>query len=485
MKRFYFPDIVDNRPHIARTCFIASMCGNVNAKAISCRGAGMIKQILDDLANSVVEHSPYRRTVVAFYARPIAPAPDSTTHVIDYAARGLTPDEERTIRLFIAGGGVVRGEKYNPVFRVSNSYYLPAGSIPYSITPRIPSRRRFINPHGWHAADLLLIPCLTNDHIIGQISVDDPRDGAKPTSADLRELERLAAVAAVALTQAHQRETLSQRHRLFSFLTENAMTGVLIVQAGRIRYANDRAVALFGYSSDELQVLEPWWQLFYPDDRSALQVAGEHLTPGEFEARGIRRDGAIVWLKLQALAMEYERKPALLLNLLDVTDRVKAELLLKEKAFRDPLTGLFNRHYFDETIQRELKRSQRYKRPFTLMMTDLTGFKRVNDRLGHQAGDRILHDVAQIIKEQIRESDWVIRYGGDEFLVILPETGVQVDALAQRLRRVIAEWAAARIPEVGLGIDVGWATWTPDNNLSLSRLIQLADSNMYAEKEAR
>lgn len=150
--------------------------------------------------------------------------------------------------MFIAGGGVVRGEKFNPVFRMGNSYYIPAGSVPYSLGPRIPSHRRFINPHGWHSADLLLVPCLIDDRIVGQISVDDPRDGAKPTPESLRALEELARVAAIALSQARQRESLSQRHRLFSFLTENAMTGVFIVQDGRIRYANDRAIELFGYS---------------------------------------------------------------------------------------------------------------------------------------------------------------------------------------------------------------------------------------------
>ena len=444
----------------------------------------MIKQILEDLAESVIARSPYRRALVSCYEKPLVPAPDSTSRVLDYAARGLTPDEEQGIRMFIAGGGVVRGEKFNPVFRMGNSYYIPAGSVPYSLGPRIPSHRRFITPHGWHSADLLLVPCLIDDRIVGQISVDDPRDGAKPTPESLRALEELARVAAIALSQARQRESLSQRHRLFSFLTENAMTGVFIVQDGRIRYANDRAIELFGYSPAELLALEPWWQLFHPDDRAPLREACDRLLPGELETRGIRKDGRIVWLKLQSLAMEYGRKPALLLNLLDITDRIQAETLLKEKAFRDPLTGLFNRHYFDETIQRELKRSQRYKRPFTLMMTDLRGFKQVNDRLGHQAGDQILREVAQLVQEQIRESDWVIRYGGDEFLIILPETGIQVEALAQRLRRVVEEWAAARIPDVGLGIDIGWSTWTPEDNLSLSRLLQLADANMYSEKGA-
>ncbi|HDL86075.1 MAG TPA: sensor domain-containing diguanylate cyclase [Candidatus Acetothermia bacterium] len=445
----------------------------------------MIKEILEELVSSVVQHSPYRRVLASFYDQAITPAPDSTARVLDYAAEGLTDADERKVRLFIAGGGIIRGDKYRPSFRISNSYYIPAGNIPYSVSPRIPSRRRFISSHGWRAEDFLLIPCHLNDGIIGQVSVDDPRDGGRPTPAKLRELEELTSVAAIALVEAQQRENMSERHKLFSFLTDNAMTGVLIVQQRRVRYANDRALMLFGYDRDELFAMEPWWQLFSPDNRTALRKNDGQPSPGDLETRGIRRDGGTIWLHLQSLAMDYEGAPALMLNILDISERVQTEELLKEKAFRDPLTGLYNRHYFDESIQRELKRSQRYKRPFTIMMTDLANFKRVNDQLGHQEGDRILRDVAQLVQEQVRESDWVIRYGGDEFLIILPETGVQVEALAQRLRRVVSEWGGTSVPEVKIGIDIGWATWTSDTDFSLTRLLKIADSNMYAEKERR
>jgi diguanylate cyclase (GGDEF)-like protein/PAS domain S-box-containing protein len=445
----------------------------------------MIKEILEELASSVVQHSPYRRVLVSFYDQAITPAPDSTAHVLDFAAEGLTSNDQRTIRLFIASGGIIRGDKYRPSFRISNSYYIPAGSVPFSVAPRIPSRRRFISPHSWRAGDILLIPCRLNDGIIGQVSVDDPRDGGRPTPSKLRELENLTSVAAIALVEAQQRENMIERHKLFSFLTDNAMTGVLIVQQRRVRYANDRALALFGYERDELFAMEPWWQLFSPDDRIALRKGDENPSPGDLETRGIRGDGGTIWLHLQSLAMDYEGAPALMLNILDISERVHTEKLLREKAFRDPLTDLYNRHYFDESIQRELKRSQRYKRPFTIMMTDLANFKRVNDQLGHQEGDRILRNVARLVQEQVRESDWVIRYGGDEFLIILPETGVQVEALAERLRRIVSEWSSANVPEVRIGIDIGWATWTSDKDFSLTRLLKIADSNMYAEKEKR
>lgn len=445
----------------------------------------MVKEILEELACSVMQRSAYRRVLVSFYDQAITPAPDSTARVLDYAAQGLTGEDERQIRLFIAGGGIISGDKYRPSFRISNSYYIPAGSAPYSVMPRIPSARRFISSYGWQAEDLLLIPCRLNNGIIGQVSVDDPRDGRRPTPTKLRELEELTAVAAIALVEAQQREDMSEKHKLFSFLTDNAMTGVLIVQQKRVRYANDRALDLFGYEREELFAMEPWWQLFSPNERMALRKSDEHPSPGDLETRGIRKDGGEISLHLQSLAMDYDGKPALLLNILDITRRVQTEELLKEKAFRDPLTGLYNRHYFDESIERELKRSQRYKRPFTIMMTDLANFKLVNDRLGHQEGDRILRDVAHLVQEQLRESDWVIRYGGDEFLIILPETGVRVEALAERLRRVIAEWGKTSVPEVKIGIDIGWATWTSNTDFSLTRLLKIADSNMYAEKEKR
>jgi diguanylate cyclase (GGDEF)-like protein len=79
----------------------------------------------------------------------------------------------------------------------------------------------------------------------------------------------------------------------------------------------------------------------------------------------------------------------------------------------------------------------------------------------------------------------VIRYGGDEFLIILPETGVQMEVLAERLRRVVSEWGDANVPGIKIGIDVGWATWTSNTDFSLARLIEIADRNMYTEKEKR
>ena len=446
---------------------------------------GSVRRILEHISEAVIDETAYQRVLISFYERPIAFSHDSRTRVLEYAARGIEPAHEQELDRFVDQGGQVNGEKFLPEFRLSNSYYIPAGCAPRSVTPWIPSRRRFINPKGWHADDLLFTPLRVEGGCIGQISVDDPRDGSRPTKEKLRELEELASVAAIALQETHSLETESKQYRLFHFLAENTVSGLVITQAERFCYVNDQALEILGYSRQELLAMTPWWQVIHPEEREAILRDGGSPLPGNFGVRGIRKDGSIVWLELQSRPMEYQNHAAILLNLLDVSNRVQTEALLKEKALRDPLTGLFNRHYFGDTIQTELKRSLRYKRPLTLMMTDLAGFKRVNDQFGHQKGDQVLRGLAQVIQEQLRDSDWAVRYGGDEFLIVLPETGTGVESLADRLRTAIAQWTGTQLPEVPLCMDVGWATWTPENNMAMSQLLQLADARMYEEKAKR
>ncbi|MEI8206252.1 MAG: GGDEF domain-containing protein [Kiritimatiellales bacterium] len=97
---------------------------------------------------------------------------------------------------------------------------------------------------------------------------------------------------------------------------------------------------------------------------------------------------------------------------------------LAEQAVRDPLTGLYNRRIFDEALAQNIEAARRYGRELSLVLFDLDGFKRVNDTLGHQAGDEVLKFFAKLLQETARKADVVCRIGGDEFAVILPETGL-------------------------------------------------------------
>ena len=159
---------------------------------------------------------------------------------------------------------------------------------------------------------------------------------------------------------------------------------------------------------------------------------------------------------------------------------------LREQAIRDPLTGLYNRHYFNSIIEAEFSRSNRYNRPLTLMMIDLDGFRDVNNRLGHLKGDEILQQVARVLEESVRSADHVIRYGGDEFLVLMPETQQEAERVTERLRERIGELPErAGIPDLSLGLSIGIYSHPPGEDRPLQEILEEVDRKMYADKRER
>jgi len=161
---------------------------------------------------------------------------------------------------------------------------------------------------------------------------------------------------------------------------------------------------------------------------------------------------------------------------------------LREQAIRDPLTGLFNRHYFNSIIASELSRADRYDRPLALMMIDIDGFRAVNNAFGHLRGDDVLCEIARMLEDSVRAADRVIRYGGDEFLVLMPETNGRGDAqlVAERLRAEIKG-----IPEqVGIeghtiDLSIGLYTRQARDEYSLEEILEEVDRRMYADKRAK
>ncbi len=148
-------------------------------------------------------------------------------------------------------------------------------------------------------------------------------------------------------------------------------------------------------------------------------------------------------------------------------------------AYTDFLTGLRNRRYLDLILDRELFRVARYGRPLSLILLDLDGFKAVNDTHGHEVGDRVLKALARCLEEHLRQSDRAVRLGGEEFAVVLPETGLpQALRLAERLRQAVA---ALRVPPVErLSASFGVAQASPtDSPLSL---LKRADEALYRAK---
>jgi diguanylate cyclase (GGDEF)-like protein len=174
---------------------------------------------------------------------------------------------------------------------------------------------------------------------------------------------------------------------------------------------------------------------------------------------------------------------ALLAALIVVWSRNERLQELRREARSDPLTGLKNRRSFEEDLRRELARSRRQGTPGAMLMLDLDHFKQVNDTRGHPAGDRLICEIATILRRRVRESDVLARLGGDEFAVVLPGANAEE-------ARLVAESIVATIREHGerdsdgVTASIGIAAFGDDPRRSAESIVSEADTAMYAAKDA-
>jgi two-component system, cell cycle response regulator len=161
-----------------------------------------------------------------------------------------------------------------------------------------------------------------------------------------------------------------------------------------------------------------------------------------------------------------------------------AELgLMRHLAERDGLTGLHNRRGFDQQLDAEIARFERYRRPFALIMMDLDHFKKVNDQYGHEGGDEVLRRVGEIIQSSLRDVDVAARFGGEEFAILLPETDKSdAVAIAERIRQRVE---AADIQAAGQRIKVTTSAGVcamPERNVEPGNIVRTADQLLYEAK---
>jgi diguanylate cyclase (GGDEF)-like protein len=173
-------------------------------------------------------------------------------------------------------------------------------------------------------------------------------------------------------------------------------------------------------------------------------------------------------------------------------DRTRMELLhelvesskAKETALVDPLTSVFNRRYMEEVFPREINKAKRTGTDLSFLMLDINGFKEINSKFGHSGGDQYLRDVATLLKKTFRGSDTVLRLGGDEFMVILPETSnKQALRAAERLSWETRWWNQAGHAQYELSLSCGVATYR--EGMDIKQVLDLADKDMYQTKEGQ
>lgn len=158
---------------------------------------------------------------------------------------------------------------------------------------------------------------------------------------------------------------------------------------------------------------------------------------------------------------------------------------LREIASREPLTGLFNRRHFGEVLERRFAEASRYGSDLSCIMLDLDKFKQANDEFGHQTGDEILIMTASTIVSQLRSSDVAARYGGDEFIILLPQTdGPRAAVLAERIAARFSRELSERFPNVPVSMSVGVSSLAGVEAADADALVRAADHALYTAKES-
>ncbi|MET0118859.1 MAG: sensor domain-containing diguanylate cyclase [Sedimenticola sp.] len=284
---------------------------------------------------------------------------------------------------------------------------------------------------------------------------------------------------------------LTEKEQVYRLLIENQTDLVVKVDLeGRFQFVSQTYCETFGKSEDEL-LGNQFMPLVHEDDRKSTARAMETLYSPPYKAymeqRAMTKDGWRWFGWMDTAVLDDSQNVIAIIGVgRDITDKKQAEFRLEKLATYDSLTGLFNRQALEVRLEKEVNRASRYAHPLSILMLDIDHFKEINDTHGHQVGDEILRDCSALLNELIRKTDYAGRYGGDEIIVVLPETSAsQAVELAERLRKRIADERFTMVENEPLNITVslGIATY-PDNAMQQKELMRAADDAMYKAKES-
>lgn len=345
------------------------------------------------------------------------------------------------------------------------------------------------DPEAWHPLDALFAPLYDSEgELLAVLSVDLPVDGRQPSSQTCHLLELLAVQAGLALDNAYVHAKLARSERALRATFEQAPVGMAVFGPDRrIRSVNRAFGTFLGRSESELLGLTAS-DLSHPDDlektvRASQAVRTRTGTAYKIDKRYLHADGSIVWGRLSLTSMEGpDGEDQVLAQIEDITAEQRARSALEQQARTDALTGLANRH----EVMAGLSVALRTGRQVAVLFCDVDHFKAVNDTFGHAAGDALLIDLANTLRDVLRTGDGAGRVGGDEFVVVLGDVADAADAVAvaERIRHATCRDIVSAGRRLRTSTTIGVALARPDQ--TAQQAMGAADRALYdAKREGR
>lgn len=283
----------------------------------------------------------------------------------------------------------------------------------------------------------------------------------------------------------------SKAQGIYKVLVEKCTDGIYVTQSGHFRFTNPEFQRIFGYAHEEF-IDRDIRDLVVPGDVELLTETIKRMEAGtektvRCEFKALRKDGKVIDVEIDFIHFKYHGREAVLGVVRETTIRKRLEDKLKEMAITDELTRLYNRRQFYSQLEKEIERTERYHAPLSLILLDIDNFKRYNDTYGHVEGDKVLEKLGEIIRNSVRKVDTAYRYGGEEFTVILPETGwIEAYSVADRIRKAFEnttfypKMLHGTVTRRHLTMSIGLAEYDPTFNME--DFVRYADDAMYKAK---
>lgn len=296
-------------------------------------------------------------------------------------------------------------------------------------------------------------------------------------------------------------QRLLEKEKNYRMVVEGAMDGVLVVDGElQVRDANSRMVELINCYSHKNLIGQVFVELVAPDYRETMEICVQnHIEGNSFssicEGAILDRKGEVIPVEVNGGATDYDGDRVAVMFVRDITERKARETRLKQKeqelqeknqkleeaVIRDSLTGLFNHRHIHDLLVQEMNVAAQKGYPLSIIMLDIDFFKRINDTYGHKVGDGVLVDITSMIQKALREGDHLGRYGGEEFLAVLPDTSLNhAVILADKIREYVIQAEFAQLPE-RLSISAGVALYEGE---PIHRYIDKADALLYQAKDS-